>query len=52
MGMYSFIVFDKPMNDSLKAQYNDGCTFICVNNRLALEYAGGAIGGQCFYNLK
>lgn len=52
MGMYSFIVFDKPMNDSLKAQYNDGCTFIYVNSRLALEYSGGAIGGQCFYNLK
>ncbi|WP_343558923.1 hypothetical protein [Sphingobacterium sp.] len=51
MGMYSFNVFDKPIPDSLKARYNDGCTHIMVNERLVLEYGGGAIGGQCFYNL-
>jgi hypothetical protein len=52
MGMYSFNVFDEPINDSLKETYNDGCTYILVNNRLALEYGGGAVGSQCFYNLK
>jgi len=52
MGMYSFNVFDKPVNDSLKKTYNDGCAYILVNNRLALEYGGGAIGSQCFYNLE
>ncbi|WP_282636526.1 hypothetical protein [Sphingobacterium thalpophilum] len=51
MGMYSFNVFDKPIPDSLKTRYNDGCTYILVNDRLVLEYGGGAIGGQCFYNL-
>lgn len=52
MGMYSFNVFDKPISDNLIEQYNDSCTYILVNKRLALEYGGGAIGSQCFYNLK
>jgi hypothetical protein len=52
MGMYSFNVFDKPIPDSLKSSYNDSCTYIRVNNRLVLEYGGGAIGSQCFYNKK
>jgi hypothetical protein len=52
MGMYSFNVFDKPIPDSLKTSYNDSCTYIMVNDRFVLEYGGGAIGSQCFYNLK
>ncbi|HET6558604.1 MAG TPA: hypothetical protein VFG54_14895 [Prolixibacteraceae bacterium] len=52
MGMYSFNVFDQPIPDSLKGHYNDSCTYILANDRLVLEYAGGAIGSQCFYNLK
>lgn len=52
MGRYSFNVFDKPIPDSLKTAYNDGCTYIMVNDRLVLEYGGGAIGSQCFYNLE
>jgi hypothetical protein len=50
MGMYSFNVFDKPIPDSLKVRYNDSCTYIMVNKKLVLEYGGGAIGSQCFYN--
>lgn len=50
MGMYSFNVFDKPIQDSLIRNYNDSCTYILVNNKLVLEYAGGAAGNQCFYN--
>jgi hypothetical protein len=52
MGMYSFNIFDKPIPDSLKSSYNDSCTYIMVNDKLVLEYGGGAIGSQCFYNLK
>jgi hypothetical protein len=52
MGMYSFNVFDKPIQDSQKANYNDSCTYIMVNDKLVLEYGGGAIGSQCFYNKK
>ncbi|QRQ63852.1 hypothetical protein [Sphingobacterium multivorum] len=52
MERYSFNVFDKPIADSLKTAYNDGCTYIMVNDRLVLEYGGGAIGSQCFYNLE
>ena len=51
MGMYSFNVFDKPIPDNLIEQYNDSWTYILVNKRLALEYGGGAIGSQCFYNM-
>jgi hypothetical protein len=52
MGMYSFNVFDKPIPDSLRVNYNDSCTYILANDRLVLEYGGGAVGSQCFYNMK
>lgn len=50
MGMYSFNVFDQPIPDSLRAAYNDSCTYILASDRLVLEYGGGAVGSQCFYN--
>lgn len=50
MGMYSFNVFDKPLTDSLRNLYKDSCTYIISNDKLILEYGGGAIGPQCFYN--
>lgn len=52
MGMYSFNVFDEAIPDSLKSHYNDSCRYIIANEKLVLEYGGGAIGPQCFYNLK
>jgi hypothetical protein len=52
MGMYSFNVFDKPIRDSLRANYIDSCTYILANDKLVLEYGGGAVGSQCFYNKK
>ncbi len=48
MGMYSYKLFTNPIPDSLKGHYNDSCRFIYYNERLVLEYGGGAIGGQCF----
>jgi len=48
MGMYSYNVFDKTIADSLKNHYNDSCTYILYNDKLVLEYGGGAIGSQCF----
>jgi hypothetical protein len=48
MGMYFYNVFDKPVADSLKKYYNDSCTYILYNNKLVLEYGGGAVGSQCF----
>ncbi|PKG42619.1 hypothetical protein [Psychroflexus sp. MES1-P1E] len=52
MGMYSFNIFDQSIPENLKQQYNDSCSYIFANERLVLEYAGGAKGGQCFYNMK
>ena len=46
MVMYSFNVFQK--NETDRSLFNDGCTYILVNYKLALEYGGGAIGRQCF----
>jgi len=50
MGMYFFVVFDKPIPDTLKARYNDSCTYVYANKYLVLEYGGGAVGNQCFFN--
>lgn len=52
MGMYSFNVFDNPIPDRLRKFYNDSCIYILVNEKLVLEYGGGAVGSQCFYNKK
>jgi len=50
LGMYFFNVFDKPIPDSLKSRYNDSCRYLYANQKLVLEYNGGAVGGQCFFN--
>lgn len=52
LGMYSFNLFKQPITNELKHSYNDSCRYILVNDSLALEYRGGAIGPQCFYNFK
>jgi hypothetical protein len=48
MGMFSYELFSKPIADSLKDSYNNGCTDIIYNPTVVLEYGGGAIGPQCF----
>lgn len=50
MGMYSFNVFDRPIPEDSYELYNDSCRYILVNRHLVLEYGGGAVGSQCFYN--
>ncbi len=52
MGMYSFNLFSKPLTQDMREKYNDSCLYILVNEKLALEYGGGAIGSQCFYNFE
>lgn len=51
IGMYSFNVFDQPIPENMKEKYNDSCTYIIANEKLVLEYGGGAFGSQCFYNM-
>lgn len=48
MGKYSYQVFNKPLSDSLKKEYNDSCTYIFYSRNVVLEYGGGARGAQCF----
>jgi DNA-directed RNA polymerase subunit H (RpoH/RPB5) len=48
MGKYSYKIFDKPLNEEEKAEYNNGCEYIFCKNNIVLEYGGGAIGPQCF----
>jgi hypothetical protein len=48
MGMYFYDLFSKPIPDSLKDTYDNGCTYITYNPIVVLEYGGGAIGPQCF----
>ena len=48
MGKYSYAIFDKSIPDSLKINYNDSCTYILYNDKVALVYGGGVLGPQCF----
>jgi len=52
LGMYFFDVFDKSIPPNLKTRYNDSCTYIYANEKLVLEYGGGAVGSQCFFKKK
>jgi len=52
MGKYSYLIFTKPLADSLRNGYNDSCTYILYKNHVVLEYGGGAIGPQCFEEFK
>jgi hypothetical protein len=47
-GMYDYQIFSKPIPDSLKAAYNNGCTDIIYNPTVVLEYGGPAFGSLCF----
>lgn len=48
MGKYFYNLFDKPIPDSLRANYNDSCTYVLYTDQVVLEYGGGAVGPQCF----
>jgi hypothetical protein len=52
MGKYYYNLFNKPVADSLKSIYNDSCTYILYKENVVLEWSGGAIGNQCFPDLK
>lgn len=52
MGMYSFNLFDDPLSAKQLQQYNDSCTYILIQEHVAIEYGGGAIGAQCFYKFE
>ena len=48
MGKYSYKIFDKPLNEKEKIEYNNNCEYIFYKDNIVLEYGGGAIGSQCF----
>lgn len=50
MGKYFYNIFDNAIADHLKNEYNDSCRYILYNDKVVLEYGGGAIGSQCFPN--
>ena len=48
MGMYSFLKYEKPINDSIAKMYKESCSYIVYNKNVIFEYGGGAIGSDCF----
>lgn len=48
MGKYSYDIFSRPIGDSVRTQYSNGCTYIFYKPGVVLEYGGGAMGPQCF----
>lgn len=48
MGKYSYKVFEKPLDSKEKEEYSNSCEYIFYKDNIVLEYAGGAIGRQCF----
>lgn len=52
MGMYFYKIFEKPLTDSLKTKYNDGCMYMQYTNKVVLEYGSGAFGSMCIGDFK
>lgn len=48
LGMYSFLKYKKPMNDSIMKEYKKSCSYIIYNRNVIFEYGGGAIDSDCF----
>lgn len=48
MGKYYYKIFEKPLNEKNKIEYNNNCQYIFYKDNIVLEYGGGAIGSQCF----
>lgn len=48
MGKYSYLIFDRPLSEAEKKDYDDKCEYIFYKENIVLEYGGGAIGTQCF----
>ncbi len=48
MGKYSYKIFDNPLTENQKQEYDNGCEYIFHKDNIVLEYGGGAIGPQCF----
>ncbi|KUJ49931.1 hypothetical protein [Chryseobacterium sp. JAH] len=48
MGKYYYKIFEKPLSEKSKTEYNNNCQYIFYKDNIVLEYGGGAIGSQCF----
>lgn len=47
-GKYSYLLFHQPLTEKQKKDYIDGCAAIYFQEKVVLEYGGGAVGPQCF----
>ena len=48
LGMFSYRIYNRPVNTEEKKDYNDDLMFIPYTDRVIFEYGGGAIGPQVF----
>ena len=47
-GMYSYRIYNRPMNTEEKKKYDEDPMFIPYTDKVVFEYGGGAIGPQTF----
>jgi hypothetical protein len=48
-GVFYYLLFDPPIADSLKRNFNDGCHNVLINNLAAIRWYGGTLGPDCIY---
>jgi len=51
LGLYFFNVFNQAVPVESRMLYKDSCTYIWGNEKLVLEYRGGAVGHPCFFDI-
>lgn len=48
LGKYSYRIYNRPLNEDEKKEYNENPMFIPYTDKVVFEYGGGAIGPQSF----
>ena len=48
MGLYSYNIYSRPMNEEEKTDATEGWEYITYNDRCTFEFGGGAVGPQSF----
>ena len=48
MGKYSYVLHENIISDFLKSKYKESCSYILYNDKVVLEFGGGAFTSDCF----
>jgi len=48
-GVFYYLLFEPPIPDNLKSEFNDSCHTVLINNKTAIRWYMSPIGPDCLY---